>query len=77
MNWLFEGRQTGEKYSERSLQVVLKQALQKVGNPKQAQAALVAAQLCHPPIWNREQTLGTFRTCWGIAAAKPPRYTPM
>ena len=36
MNWLIEGRQTGEKYSERSLQLVLKQAPQKVGNPKQA-----------------------------------------
>ena len=34
--WLFEGRQTGEKYSERSLQLVLKQVLQKVGNPKPA-----------------------------------------
>lgn len=34
--WLFEGRQMGEKYSERSLQLVLKQALQKVGNPKPA-----------------------------------------
>ena len=34
--WLFEGRQTGEKYSERSLQLVLKQAHQKVGNPKPA-----------------------------------------
>lgn len=32
--WLFEGQREGEKYSERSLQLVLKQALQKAGNPK-------------------------------------------
>ncbi|MFN4910487.1 MAG: site-specific tyrosine recombinase/integron integrase [Flavobacteriales bacterium] len=32
--WLFEGQYTGEQYSERSLQLVLKQALQKAGNKK-------------------------------------------
>lgn len=32
--WLFEGQNSGEKYSEYSLQSVLKQALQKVGNKK-------------------------------------------
>jgi integrase/recombinase XerD len=32
--WLFEGQNSGEKYSEQSLQSVLKQALQKVGNTK-------------------------------------------
>jgi integrase/recombinase XerD len=32
--WLFEGQNTGEQYSERSLQLVLKQALQKAGNQK-------------------------------------------
>lgn len=32
--WLFEGQSSGEKYSEQSLQSVLKQALQKVGNTK-------------------------------------------
>ncbi len=32
--WLFEGQNAGEKYSEYSLQSVLKQALQKVGNTK-------------------------------------------
>jgi integrase/recombinase XerD len=32
--WLFEGQNVGEHYSEQSLQSVLKQALQKVGNTK-------------------------------------------
>ena len=32
--WLFEGQNTGEQYSERSLQLVLKQALKKAGNKK-------------------------------------------
>lgn len=32
--WLFEGQNVGEQYSEQSLQSVLKQALQKVGNTK-------------------------------------------
>lgn len=32
--WLFEGQNIGEHYSEQSLQSVLKQALQKVGNTK-------------------------------------------
>jgi integrase/recombinase XerD len=32
--WLFEGQNIGEQYSEYSLQSVLKQALQKVGNKK-------------------------------------------
>jgi integrase/recombinase XerD len=32
--WLFEGQNAGERYSEQSLQSVLKQALQKVGNTK-------------------------------------------
>ncbi|PBJ06097.1 site-specific tyrosine recombinase/integron integrase [Flavobacterium sp. ACN6] len=32
--WLFEGQNSGEKYSEQSLQSVLKQALQKVGAKK-------------------------------------------
>lgn len=32
--WLFEGQNVGERYSERSLQLVLKQALKKVGNTK-------------------------------------------
>ncbi|WP_026728958.1 site-specific tyrosine recombinase/integron integrase [Flavobacterium denitrificans] len=32
--WLFEGQNSGEKYSEQSLQSVLKQALQKAGNTK-------------------------------------------
>jgi integrase/recombinase XerD len=32
--WLFEGQTVGEQYSEQSLQSVLKQALQKVGNTK-------------------------------------------
>ncbi|KAF2327386.1 site-specific tyrosine recombinase/integron integrase [Flavobacterium daemonense] len=32
--WLFEGQSSGEKYSEQSLQSVLKQALQKVGTTK-------------------------------------------
>ncbi|MFM1893583.1 MAG: hypothetical protein RIQ90_749 [Bacteroidota bacterium] len=32
--WLFEGQNAGERYSERSLQLVLKQALKKVGNTK-------------------------------------------
>lgn len=32
--WLFEGQNIGEQYSEYSLQSVLKQALQKVGNTK-------------------------------------------
>ena len=32
--WLFEGQNSGEKYSEQSLQSVLKQALQKVGTKK-------------------------------------------
>lgn len=32
--WLFEGQNPGESYSEYSLQSVLKQALQKVGNTK-------------------------------------------
>ena len=32
--WLFEGQYTGEQYSDRSLQLVLKQALQKAGNKK-------------------------------------------
>lgn len=32
--WLFEGQNAGEKYSEYSLQSVLKQALKKVGNKK-------------------------------------------
>jgi integrase/recombinase XerD len=32
--WLFEGQNTGEQYSERSLQLVLKQALKKAGNQK-------------------------------------------
>lgn len=32
--WLFEGQNAGEQYSEYSLQSVLKQALQKVGNTK-------------------------------------------
>ena len=32
--WLFEGQNSGEKYSEQSLQSVLKQALQKVCNKK-------------------------------------------
>ena len=32
--WLFEGHNVGEQYSERSLQLVLKQALQKTGNQK-------------------------------------------
>ncbi|RKS95659.1 integrase/recombinase XerD [Flavobacterium limicola] len=32
--WLFEGQNVGEHYSEQSLQSVLKQALQKVGNKK-------------------------------------------
>jgi integrase/recombinase XerD len=32
--WLFEGQNIGEQYSEQSLQSVLKQALQKVGNTK-------------------------------------------
>ncbi|TDE52897.1 site-specific tyrosine recombinase/integron integrase [Flavobacterium sp. GT3P67] len=32
--WLFEGQNVGEMYSEYSLQSVLKQALQKVGNTK-------------------------------------------
>jgi integrase/recombinase XerD len=32
--WLFEGQNSGEKYSEQSLQSVLKQALQKSGNTK-------------------------------------------
>ena len=32
--WLFEGQYTGDQYSERSLQLVLKQALQKAGNKK-------------------------------------------
>ena len=33
-NWLFEGQKQGEQYSEKSLQSVLKQALQKVGITK-------------------------------------------
>ena len=32
--WLFEGQNAGERYSERSLQLVLKQALKKAGNSK-------------------------------------------
>jgi integrase/recombinase XerD len=32
--WLFEGQNAGERYSEQSLQSVLKQALHKVGNTK-------------------------------------------
>jgi integrase/recombinase XerD len=32
--WLFEGQYAGYQYSERSLQLVLKQALQKTGNQK-------------------------------------------
>ena len=32
--WLFEGHNVGEQYSERSLQLVLKQALKKAGNQK-------------------------------------------
>ncbi len=32
--WLFEGQDIGKQYSERSLQLVLKQALRKVGNKK-------------------------------------------
>ena len=32
--WLFEGQYAGYQYSERSLQLVLKQALQKAGNQK-------------------------------------------
>jgi integrase/recombinase XerD len=32
--WLFEGQHTGDRYSERSLQLVLKQALVKAGNKK-------------------------------------------
>jgi len=32
--WLFEGQNTGEQYSEKSLQSVLKQALEKVNNKK-------------------------------------------
>jgi len=32
--WLFEGQNSGEKYSEQSLQSVLKQALQKIGSTK-------------------------------------------
>jgi len=32
--WLFEGQNVGERYSERSLQLVLKQALKKAGNSK-------------------------------------------
>lgn len=32
--WLFEGQYAGYQYSERSLQLVLKQALQKAGNEK-------------------------------------------
>jgi integrase/recombinase XerD len=32
--WLFEGQNAGERYSERSLQLVLKQALKKAGNTK-------------------------------------------
>jgi len=32
--WLFEGQYAGDQYSERSLQLVLKQALQKAGNQK-------------------------------------------
>jgi integrase/recombinase XerD len=32
--WLFEGQNANEKYSETSLQKVLKQSLQKVGNKK-------------------------------------------
>ncbi|MBP1618734.1 MAG: Integrase/recombinase [Bacteroidetes bacterium] len=32
--WLFEGQNAGEQCSEQSLQSVLKQALQKVGDPK-------------------------------------------
>ena len=35
-NWLFEGQQAGERYSERSLQLVLKQALFKAGITKPA-----------------------------------------
>ena len=47
VKWLFEGQLKGSRYSEKSLESVLKQSVIKAGI-KAGYVALVAAQLCYP-----------------------------
>ena len=53
--WLFEGQTKGKQYSEKSLENVLKQTLQKANIKKTCKFTLVTAQLCHTPFreWYR------------------------
>jgi integrase len=73
--WLFEGQEPGKQYSEKSIQSVLKQAIEKAKISKPVKLCIGCDTLTLHTFWNQEQTSGIFRNCWGIRAQKQPRFT--
>lgn len=69
--WLFEGQKSGNAYSERSLELVFKQALR---NLLRCIGCGIARRRTY---WKVVPTFAIFKSCWGIKAVRPQKYTPM